>query len=100
MSNDESDGTGLRVLLVYYTHTKQAQRVSEAMAEVLRGRGCDVSQAAIEFTDPKYARNFATFPFKHAVFSILPLLWPQIRGKTGQIDIPEAAKHAGYDLVC
>jgi len=30
-----------RVLFVYYSHTKQAQRVSEAMAEVLRRRGCD-----------------------------------------------------------
>jgi menaquinone-dependent protoporphyrinogen IX oxidase len=92
--------TGPRVLLVYYTHTKQAQKVAESMAKVLRGRGCDVSQAAIKFTDPHYARSFASFPFKNAVFSILPLLWPQLRGKTGQIEIPDAAKDGGYDLVC
>ncbi len=88
-----------RVLFVYYTHTQQAQRVSDAMAETLRGRGCDVTQAAIEFTDPHYAKNFATFPFRHAVFGILPLLWPQLRRKTGQIRIPDEAKSGDYDLV-
>jgi hypothetical protein len=100
MSADDASQTRPRVLFVYYTHTKQAQRVCEAMADVLRGRGCDVSQAGIEFTDPKYSKNFKTFPFKHAVFSILPLLWPQLRKKTGQIGIPDAAKAGDYDLVC
>jgi hypothetical protein len=85
---------------VYYSHTQQAQRVCDAMAEVLRGRGCDVSEAPIEFTDPHYAKNFKEFPFRHAVFGILPLLWPQLRRKTGQIGIPEAAKQGDYDLVC
>src|SRR3954449_8046900 len=89
-----------QVLMVYYTHTKQAQRVSEAMAAVLRARGCEVSEASIEFTDPKYSKNFKTFPFRHAVFSILPLLWPQTRRKTGQIRIPDEAKAGDYDLVC
>src|SRR6266508_583345 len=88
-----------RVLFVYYSHTQQAERVCEAMAEVLRGRGCEVSQAAIEFTDPHYAKNFKEFPFRHAVFSILPLLWPQLRRKTGQIRIPDEAKAGDYDLV-
>jgi menaquinone-dependent protoporphyrinogen IX oxidase len=89
-----------KVLFVYYTHTKQAQKVSQAMADVLAQRGCDVSQAAIEFTDPHYAKNFAAFPFRHAVFSILPLAWPQLRRKTGQIQIPDAARSDEYDLVC
>ncbi len=88
-----------KVLFVYYTHTEQAKRVSDAMAETLRGRGCDVTQASIAFTDPKYSKNFKTFPFKHAVFSILPLLWPQTVRKTGQIGIPEEAKSGDYDLV-
>jgi flavodoxin len=88
-----------RVLFVYYTHTEQARRVCDAMAEVLRGRGCDVTQSAIEFTDPKYAKNFATFPFKHAVFGIVPLLLPQLRQKTCEIGIPEAAREGEYDLV-
>ncbi|MFL6042572.1 MAG: cytochrome d ubiquinol oxidase subunit II, partial [Gaiellales bacterium] len=97
---NDSIETSARVLLVYYTHTRQAQRVSQTMAEVLAGRGCDVSQAAIEFTDPHYSKNFARFPFRHAVFSILPLLWPQLRHKTGQIRRPEAAKAGEYDLIC
>ena len=100
MSSNDTRETRPRVLFVYYTHTKQAQRVCDAMAEVLRGRGCDVSQASIEFTDPHYAKNFKEFPFRHAVFGILPLLWPQLRRKTGQIRIPDAAREDDYDLVC
>jgi len=100
MSSNDVSETKPRVLIAYYSHTEQAKRVSDSMAEVLRGRGCDVSQAGIEFTDPHYAKNFKTFPFRHAVFSIVPLLWPQLRRKTGQIRIPEAAKQGDYDLVC
>ena len=100
MSSNDVSETRPRVLFVYYSHTQQAKRVCDAMAEVLRGRGCDVSQAGIEFTDPHYAKNFKEFPFRHAVFGILPLLWPQLRRKTGQIGIPEAAKQGDYDLVC
>ena len=99
MSPDDGSAAKPRVLFVYYSHTKQAQRVSEAMADVLTGRGYDVTQANIGFTDPKYSKNFKTFPFKNAIFSILPLLWPQLRKKTGQIQIPEGAKPGDYDLV-
>jgi flavodoxin len=100
MSSNDVSQTRPRVLFVYYSHTQQAQRVCDAMAEVLRGRGCDVTQAAIEFTDPNYSKNFKVFPFRHAVFGILPLAWPQLSRKTGQISIPEAAKQGDYDLVC
>src|SRR6266581_7363653 len=100
MSSNDVSQTRPRVLLVYYSHTQQAQRVCAAMAEVLRGRGSDVSEAPIEFTDPHYAKNFKEFPFRHAVFGILPLLWPQLRRKTGQIRIPDEAKQGDYDLVC
>jgi flavodoxin len=99
VSSTDAGGTRPRILIVYYTHTKQASRVCDAMTEVLRGRGCDVTQAAIEFTDPKYSKNFAVFPFKHAVFGIVPLLLPQLRQKTCQIGIPEAARQGDYDLV-
>jgi menaquinone-dependent protoporphyrinogen IX oxidase len=90
---------GPRVLFVYYTHTKQAERVAEAMAEVMRGRGCDVTQASIEFTEPRYVDRFSRFPFRHAVFDIVPLLLPQLRQKTGQIRIPDEAKSGDYDLI-
>src|SRR3954470_24205407 len=100
MSSNDIRKTNPRVLLVYYSHTQQAKRVSDAMADVLRRRGCAVTQAGIEFTDPRYAKNFKVFPFRHAVFGILPLLWPQLRRKTGQIRIPDEAKTDDYDLVC
>src|SRR4249920_2272 len=99
MSSNDIRKTKPRVLVVYYSHTQQAKRVSDALAEVLRGRGYDASQAGIEFTDPHYAKNFKVFPFRHAVFGIVPLLWPQLRRKTGQIKIPEEATRGDYDLV-
>ena len=99
MSSNGAGETKTRVLFVYYSHTQQAQRVCEAMAEVMRGRGFDVSQASIEFTDLRYRDKFAVFPFKHAVFDIVPLLWPQLRQKTGQIVIPDEAKSGDYDLI-
>ena len=88
------------VLFVYYTHTQQSLRVAEAMAGVLRERGCEVSLAEIEFTDPHYARKFGRFPFRHAVFDLLTVLPAQTRRATGQIRIPDAARAGGYDLIC
>ncbi len=93
------NATKPRILFVYYSHTQQAQRVCDAMAEVMTQRGCDVTKASIEFTEPRYAKNFSVFPFRHAVFGILPLLWPQLRRKTGQIKIPDEATKGDYDLV-
>jgi hypothetical protein len=37
------------VLFVYFTFTSQKRKVIDVMAEVLRGRGCDVTLAPIEF---------------------------------------------------
>jgi len=99
MSSPDVEAKRPRVLFVYYTHTEQALRVSEAMTEELQKRGCDVTQAGIEFTDAHYSKNFQVFPFKHAVFGIVPLLLPQLRQKTCQIGIPEAAQQGDYDLV-
>jgi len=73
--------------------------VSDAMAETLRERGCDVTKASIEFTEPKYVERFSRFPFRHAVFDIVPLLLPQLRRKTAQIRIPDEARSGDYDLV-
>ena len=47
-------GTKPRVLFVYYTFTKQAQRVTEDMESVFRDRGWDTERAQIEFTDSRY----------------------------------------------
>ena len=88
------------VLFVFYTHTQQSLRVAEAMVGVLRERGCDVSLAGIEFTDPRYAGKFDRFPFRHAVLDLLAVLPAQVRRSTGQIRIPDAAGDGDYDLVC
>jgi flavodoxin len=98
MSSNDASEAKPRVLFVYYSHTQQAQRVCDAMADALRER-CDVSKAAIEFTEARYVQRFSRFPFRHAVFDIVPLLWPQLRRKTGQIRIPDEAKAGDYDLV-
>jgi len=103
-SQSQSDVTDLigkpRVLLVYYTYTQQTQRVAEAMAEVLRERGCDVRRAAIEFTDKRWAERFSRFPLRHAYRDILGMLPAQLRGATGEIQLPDEARESDYDLIC
>ena len=38
------------VLFVYFSYTGQTLKLVETMTEVLEARGCDVTQAPIEFT--------------------------------------------------
>jgi hypothetical protein len=87
------------VLLVHYTYTQQSRLVAEAIADVLRDQGCDVRQAAIEFTDKRWAERFSRFPLRQAWLDILGMLPAQLRGATGEIEIPENAREGGYDLV-
>src|SRR2546428_12965873 len=89
-----------RVLVVYYTYTRQTQRVAEAIADVLRGRGFDVRQAAIEFTDKRWAERFSRFPLRHAWLDVLGMFPAQLRGATGEIRIPDEAREGDYDLLC
>jgi hypothetical protein len=89
-----------RVLLVYYTYTQQALKVVEAMASVLGERGCEVDQAAIEFTDARYQDRFSRFPLRHAFLDVFSMLPAQLRRATGEIRIPDEAKGGDYDLVC
>src|SRR3954462_12745746 len=89
-----------RVLVVYYTYTRQSLKVAEALADVLRGQGCDVQLARIELTDSRYAERFTRFPLRHAYLDIFGMLPAQLRGATGEIRIPDEATHGDYDLVC
>jgi menaquinone-dependent protoporphyrinogen IX oxidase len=89
-----------RVLLVYYTYTQQSLRVVEAMADVLRERGCDVRQAGIEFIDKRWAERFSRLPLRHAYRDILGMLPAQLRGATGEIRVPDDARQGDYDLIC
>jgi hypothetical protein len=88
-----------RVLFVYYSYTKQAQRVTEAMTQTLRAEGCEVTEAAIEFPDKRYAKIFNRFPMKHSFWDVVRMLPAQLRRATGEIKVPEAAASGDYDLV-
>src|SRR5450755_4859794 len=99
MSADDSGAMGPRVLFVYFTYTQQSLKVAEAMAGVLRERGCDVRLARIELTDSRWADRFTRFPLRHAVFDVFGMMPAQVRGATGEITIPEEAQDGDYDLV-
>jgi hypothetical protein len=89
-----------RVLFVYYSYTQQALKVVEVMTSVLAERGCEVEQAAIEFTDRRYVERFTRFPLRHPYLDVFRMIFPQFRRATGEIRIPEAAQAGDYDLVC
>jgi hypothetical protein len=93
-------GTSPRVLFVYYTYTKQALKVVEAMTSVLVERGCEVDEAPIEFIDRRYRDRFSRFPLRHAFLGVLSMLPAQLRRATGEIRIPDEATAGDYDLVC
>ena len=100
MSSSDAIRTGPRVLFVYFTYTQQSLKVAEAMAEVLRERGCDVRLAGIELTDSRWSERFTRFPLRHAYLDIFGMMPAQVRGATGEIRIPDEAKDGDYDLVC
>ena len=82
-----SNGTP-HVLFVYYSFTQQTRRVADTMADTLRGRGYDVTEAAIEFTDPHYGKRFSKRPMSWPIAKIIGMLPAQVRRKTGDIKIP------------
>jgi hypothetical protein len=88
------------VLFVYYTYTQQTRKVAEAMAEVLRRRGCDVHLAAIEFTDPRYQKRFSQFPMPHPFLEVLGMIPAELRRRPASIGIPGVVTERDYDLVC
>src|SRR3954464_2280313 len=99
MSSSEVAAAKPQVLLVYYTYTQQSLRVVEAMADVLRERGCEVRQAGIELTDKRWAERFSRLPLRHVFLDILGMLPAQLCGATGEIRIPDEAQEGDYDLI-
>jgi menaquinone-dependent protoporphyrinogen IX oxidase len=87
------------VLCVYYTYTKQTLKVLEAMAEVLRARGCAVTFAPIELTDPRYEARFRQFPMPHPYREVFGMIPAELRRRPGQIKIPDEVTQREYDLV-
>src|SRR6476659_5765959 len=100
MTSSEAGTTRSRVLIVYYTYTQQSKLVAEAMADTLQSRGCEVRQAAIGFTDKRWAERFTRLPLRHAILDVVGMLPAQLRGATGEIEIPDEARDGDYDLVC
>jgi flavodoxin len=88
-----------RVLVVYFTLTKQSARVAEAMSKALVGRGCDVATAGIEYTDERWTPKLKEFPMKRPFLNLVSVLPAQARHKTGEIRIPPEAQAGDYDLV-
>ena len=86
-------------LVVYYTFSRQTGRVADAMAASLQEQDFEVTQAALEFPDPKWAKLFSGVPMKHPALRIPTILVAQRRRKTGEIRIPDEAKEGAYDLV-
>jgi menaquinone-dependent protoporphyrinogen IX oxidase len=93
-------GTPTRILLLYYSYTGQSLKVLRAAGEVFADRGCQVVEAPIEFTDPRYAGRFNRFPMRRVWPDMLSVFRAQSRGETGQIRVPEAVHDGEYDLVC
>jgi flavodoxin len=88
-----------KVLIVYYSLTKQTGRVVDAMASALEARGCHVTKALIEFLDQRYLPKLSEFPMKRPMLQIPVILPAQLRHKTGEIRIPPEAEAGDYDLV-
>jgi flavodoxin len=88
-----------KVLIVYYTLTKQSGRVADAMAEALEARGCDVTKALIEFLDERWVPKLSQFPMHRPFPQIASILTAQLRHKTGEIRVPPEAESGDYDLV-
>jgi len=99
-TTDQTQTPRPTVLFVYYTYTNQSARIVDAMSDVLRERGCDVDQAAIEFTDKRWAGRFTEHPMQHVWRDVLGMAPPQLRNVTGEIVVPEKAQNGDYDLVC
>lgn len=89
-----------RVLLLYYSYTGQSKKVLDAAAEVFRQRGYDVTEASIEFTDPRYAERFSRFPMRSVWPEFLGMLPAQTFQRTGDIRTPDAVRTGDYDLIC
>src|SRR3954462_1312274 len=87
-----------RVLIVYYTYTRQTQLVAEAMADVFTDQGCEVQQAAIALTDQRYAGRFEAFPLPFR--KLVGMLPAQARHAIGDIEVPGVVSDGEYDLVC
>lgn len=77
-------------LFVYFTYTNQTRKVIDAMAEVLRARGIDVTLAAIERTQSRYAERFQAFPMPHPLRELIAMIPAEApRRRPAKVKIPD-----------
>ncbi len=86
-----------KVLIVYYSLTKQTGRVADAMTQALEARGCEVTEALIGFTDERWDPKLSQFPMKRPIPQIGSILMAQLSHKTGDPD-PARATTGDYHL--
>lgn len=86
--------------MLYYSYTGQAKKVLDAAGEVFRARGFEVTEAPIEFTDPRYAERFSRFPMRRVWPEFFGMLPAQTLQRTGDIRTPDAVRRSDYDLIC
>jgi hypothetical protein len=87
------------VLFVYFSYTHQTETVMEAMADVLRDRGCRVSLAPIAFTDPRYEKRFQQFPMPRPFLEVVAMIPAELRHRPATIGIPDLVTDDEYDFV-
>jgi menaquinone-dependent protoporphyrinogen IX oxidase len=87
------------VLFVYFSYTGQTLKLVETMTEVLESRGCDVTQAPIEFTDPRYESRFEHFPMKRPFLEVVAMIPAELRRKPARIGIPDIVSAGHFDYV-
>jgi len=87
------------VLFVYYSYTGQTQKLVDTMTEVLTQRGCEVTPAAIDLTDPRYTERFHTFPMHKPFLQVVLTIPAELRRKPAGISIPDVVTEREYDFV-
>src|SRR3978361_1524499 len=87
------------VLLVYYSYTHQTVRVLEAMADVLRDRGCEATLAGIQFAHTRVGERSAPFPMSPPFLQVLGMIRAELRRRPAEIRVPDAVTEQSYDLV-
>jgi hypothetical protein len=88
-----------KVLIVYYSFTKQTEHAAQTMASRLTQRGATVTTSNIEFTDAHYGKRFGKYPMDFPLPKIFSMLPAQARKKTGTIKVPAEAISDGFDYV-
>ena len=89
-----------RVLVVYYTFSKQTERVADVLARDTRNSVAPTSRRpASSSPTERWAKRFEKVPMRFPIVHIVGMLPAQIRQATGEIRIPPEAQDGDYDLV-